>query len=79
LGLQQSDQLLLCVYENNGGKATAGQNKNESMPSHPIPSVLTVGKFKMFFTYKEFSKQKMTAATTEIKRNQKKKGLDRYQ
>jgi hypothetical protein len=60
-------------YESYGGKATAGENKNESMPSQSIKSVLTVGKFKTVSTYKQFSKSKMTAVTTETKSKQKKK------
>ena len=66
--------IIVWGYETYGGKATAGEYKNESMPSQPV---LTVGKFKTVSTYNQFLKSKMTAATTETTKKQKKKGLSR--
>lgn len=43
------------------------------MPSQPIPSVLTVGKFKMVFTYKEFSKSKNDCCHNRNKKKSKEK------
>ena len=56
--------------ETYGGKATAGEYKNESMPSQPV---LTVGKFKTVSTYNQFLKSKMTVATTETTKKTKEK------